>query len=599
MDISVIIPIYNVEEYLVDCLESVRRNVIGLRAEVLLIDDGSTDHSPIIARLYAEKLDSFSYYRTENGGLSRTRNYGASLAKGKYLFFVDSDDMLADGILGKMLETAERNGTELTVCNVARYQDKKTRESFLHLRAFHGLRETVSHVTKQPGLIYDSTSWNKLILRSFFCRLGISFPEGYIYEDMLPNFIMHYYCNGVSIIRETGYLWRSRTGSNKQITQINNRETLADKMEMMARTLTYAREHAAGPGIMEALKIKFLSYDFDGWLDRLRLLPEDEAGKYVGLMKDFYERHIDKEFAEKLPLIKQQVWQDILQGDLAHLLTVLNYKNANYSRAPVIENGDNLELRLPANIFTIESRSAAHEFGNIILPDCIVSSVAASGHGLSLQGWLFLRRISVPFNGAGYFKATLLNETTGSMLPLPVTPVRKQDLTELQGNVLNYDDYSYRHYDYDGAGFRIDIEFAEFAQDSNFHGKNYIILSYDFRHCRGDWLLKGITGSAKKTAERFAYEDGEHTGKITFEAQNIICVDAGRKQDKKPENPGTDILRKIQPAFTSTTAGKQLVKLQKENRTLLKSKEELGKIKSSNGYKVLRMYYKARNFFFK
>lgn len=613
MDISVIIPIYNVEEYLVDCLESVRRNITGLRAEVLLIDDGSTDHSPIIARLYAEKLDSFSYYRTENGGLSRTRNYGASLAKGKYLFFIDSDDMMADGILGKMLETAERNGTELTVCNVARYQDKKTRESFLHLRAFHGLRETVSHVTKQPGLIYDSTSWNKLILRSFFSRLGISFPEGYIYEDMLPNFIMHYYCNGVSIIRETGYLWRSRTGSNKQITQINNRETLADKMEMMARTLTYAREHAASPGIMEALEIKFLSYDFDGWLERLRLLPEDEAGEYVELMKDFYERHIDKEFAEKLPLIKQQVWQDILQGDLAHLLMVLNYKNANYSRAPVIENGDNLELRLPANIFTIESRSAVHEFGNFILPDCIVNSVTASGHKFYLQGRLFLRRVSIPFNGAVYFKAALLNETTGSMLPLPVTPVRKQDLTELQGRVLNYDDYSYCQYDYDGAGFLIDIDFAELTRNSYFYGKNYIILSYDFRHCRGEWLLKGITGNAKKTAERLAYGDGEHTGIITFDAQNIICIALGRKQNKKPENPGTDILRRIPPAFTGTTAGKQLVKLQKDNkalqmdnrkfekeiRTLRKSKEELDKIKSSNGYKVLRMYYKARNFFFK
>jgi hypothetical protein len=265
----------------------------------------------------------------------------------------------------------------------------------------------------------------------------------------------------------------------------------------------------------------------------------------------------------------------------------------------VIENGDNLELRLPANIFTIESRSAVHEFGSFILPDCIVNSVTASGHKLYLQGRLFLRRVSIPFNGTGYFKAALLNETTGSMLPLPVTPVRKQDLTELQGSVLNYDDYSYCQYDYDGTGFLIDIDFAELTRNSYFYGKNYIILSYDFRHCRGEWLLKGITGNAKKTAERLAYEDGEHTGIITFDAQNIICIALDRKQNKKPENPGTDILRRIPPAFTGTTAGKQLVKLQKENRTLRKSKEELDKIKSSNGYKVLRMYYKARNFFFK
>jgi len=72
---------------------------------VLLIDDGSTDNSSAIARLYAERLDNFTYYRIENAGLGHARNYGASLASGKYIFFIDSDDMLTEGILKKMFET--------------------------------------------------------------------------------------------------------------------------------------------------------------------------------------------------------------------------------------------------------------------------------------------------------------------------------------------------------------------------------------------------------------------------------------------------------------------------------------------------------------
>ena len=146
--ISVIVPIYNVEEYLVDCLESVKRNISSLEAEVLLIDDGSTDSSSAIAKLYAEKAEKFFYYRKENGGLSSARNYGVALATGKYLFFVDSDDMLTDGILPIMLESAERNGTELTVCHVARLKEKKILESYLHDRAFSGLNENISHIKK-------------------------------------------------------------------------------------------------------------------------------------------------------------------------------------------------------------------------------------------------------------------------------------------------------------------------------------------------------------------------------------------------------------------------------------------------------------------
>ncbi len=613
MDISVIIPIYNVEEFLVDCLESVRQNVTGLDAEVILIDDGSSDNSPVIAQLYAERLEQFTYYHTENGGLSRARNYGVMLAKGKYLYFVDADDLLTDGILRKMLETAERNGTELTVCNVARYKDKKIQESFLHLHAFHGLREAVSHVTKHPELIYDSTSWNKLILRSFFIKSGITFPEGFTYEDMLPNFAMHFCCTGVSIVRDTGYLWRVRTGSNRQITQVNNKKTLADKMEMMAATLTYARTHAAGPGIMEALETKLLTYDFDSWLDQLRLVPEDEAEEYVALIRGFVDQYIDKEYIGKVPIFKQQVYHDILQSDMIHLLKVINYKNSNYSRAPVVDKNDGQEILLPDDIFTIKNRNAVHEFGNYILPISVIDSAALTGNVVSLAGLLYINRVNVPFQDEGYFKAVLLNENTGSVFPLPVTPVERKDVTTAKGNILNYDDYNYYRYDYDGAGFKIDVDFNEIAKRSEMQGINYIVISYDFKYNSGNWLLKGITGLAKKNAGKFAYEENECRGNITFDVQNIIRIVLGNSREELLSPSGNNIAQEILPVFFSTMAGKQLAKLQKDNKKLKKEKEkiqkekiliqkekikiqkELSSIKVSRGFKVLNRYYHVRD----
>lgn len=595
MDVSVIIPIYNVEEYLADCLESVRQNVRGLNAEVILIDDGSTDNSSVIAKLYAEQLEQFTYYRTENGGLSRARNFGVSLAKGKYLFFVDSDDMLTNDILPKMIETAERNGTELTVCNVARYKDKKIQEPFLHVRAFQGLREAVSHVTKHPALIYDSTSWNKLILRSFYLKNGIIFPEGFLYEDMLPNFILHYLCNGVSVIRDTGYLWRLRTGGNTQITQDHGKKPLLDKIEMMRQVLDYIQENVTEPEIEETVVIKFLGFDLNSWLSQLRLLPEEEMKDYVRLIRDFVSHPVNKRNLNKLPLLKQQLYQDIFEGDISHLLRIVNYMNTNYSRVPVLTTTSGLVMKVPDHLFKIKNRDALREFENHVLPSCSINKATVSGTDVYLEGHLYIRRISIPYTGSSYIKeAYLLNEQTGSVLPLPVTPVQTASLTESQGSILNYDDYTYYKYDYDGAGFRIHIDFEKLAHGQEFAGKNYIILSYDFRYCSGDWLLKRITGTAKKPLEQFVYKNDIYTGRIVFDSQNIISlVVLENKEAEGQDQTKPDTVKK---QFSSTVAGKHLIKMKKENEKL---KKELQRIKQSKGFKVLLKYYRIRDFLYK
>lgn len=592
--ISIIIPIYNVEEYLVECLESVRRNIAGIEAEVLLIDDGSTDTSSAIAQLYAEKEEAFFYYRKENGGPSSARNFGVSLATGKYLFFADSDDMLTDGILSKMIETAERNGTELTVCHVAYLKDKRVLEAYLYVRAFNGLRTVISHVKNHPNFIYDSTSGNKLILRSFYLKQGISFPEGFLYEDMLPYFRLHYRCNGVSVIRDTGYLYRKRTGANKQITAGIDKKSLLDKIVIMRQVLDYIQENVMEPEIEETAVIKFLGYDFNPWLNQLRLVPKEDAAEFVQLIKEFAAHPVSKRNLHKLPLLKQQLYQDIFEGDFSHLLQIVNYMNTNNSNVPIVATASGLAVKLPDSLFKIKGRDASGEFGNHALPSCAIDSVTIGGTDVYLQGHLYIRRISIPYTGTSYVKAFLLNESTGATLPLPVSPVRTENLTASQGSILNYDDYKYYCYDYDGAGFEIHIDFEKLAQGSAFTGNNYIILSYDVAYCQGDWLLKGIAGNAKKTLEQFEYKKDAYTGRIVIDCQNIACfvlLEHKGAETRNPIKPKTGATQ-----FSSTVAGKQLMKMKKENEKL---KKELQHIKQSKGFKLLLKYYRIRNFLYK
>lgn len=94
-EVSVIIPVYNVEEYLEHCLDSLIEQTVDKSVlEVLLIDDGSTDNSPAICDRYAEKYDFFHVFHNENGGVSNARNFGIENAHGKYIMFLDSDDWL-------------------------------------------------------------------------------------------------------------------------------------------------------------------------------------------------------------------------------------------------------------------------------------------------------------------------------------------------------------------------------------------------------------------------------------------------------------------------------------------------------------------------
>ena len=101
--ISVIIPIYNVERYIRECLQSVARQSFSAY-EVLMVDDGSTDRSGRIAQEYADRYSRFRLIHKENGGLSSARNAGLEQAKGMYVCFVDADDYITEDYLCRLYE---------------------------------------------------------------------------------------------------------------------------------------------------------------------------------------------------------------------------------------------------------------------------------------------------------------------------------------------------------------------------------------------------------------------------------------------------------------------------------------------------------------
>ena len=218
--VSVIVPIYNVEEYLRECLDSLVKQTLK-EIEVLMVNDGSTDSSGDIAAEYANKYNNFHLFNKSNEGQGAARNYAIPLVKGEYMAFLDSDDYVSEDAYEKLYRMSENGEREIIIGNVKRFNSKRIYNSSLHTNVFKdNIKNT--NIVKNPELIYDTTSCNKLFKLEFWKENDFKFPEGVLYEDIPVTIISHIKSKSTAILTDIIYYWRKREGDNKSINSTKN-----------------------------------------------------------------------------------------------------------------------------------------------------------------------------------------------------------------------------------------------------------------------------------------------------------------------------------------------------------------------------------------
>lgn len=175
--ISIIVPVYKVEPYLRQCVDSIL-NQTYRDIEVLLVDDGSPDRCGEICDEYAKKDQRIRVFHTENKGLSAARNLGLREAKGEYIGFVDSDDWIEPDMYEVLLRRLEETGADIGVCGVS-YEGIDYRKEFAFTEDIYTRTESLEHLV--DGEINNGV-WNKLYCRGLFN--GICFLEGKTSEDV-------------------------------------------------------------------------------------------------------------------------------------------------------------------------------------------------------------------------------------------------------------------------------------------------------------------------------------------------------------------------------------------------------------------------------
>lgn len=176
VDVSVIVPVYNMEQYLVKCMDSLVNQTLET-IEIVCVDDGSTDRSYAILKQYEEDYpDKVVVLRKENGGQATARNLGIQKSTGRYIGFVDSDDYVHTSMFEMMYQVMEEKHCDLVECDYT-YVDEndRTLPKYGYVRRYESKKEMFRNPLVSP--------WNKLFRREILTENHILFPEGLIYED--------------------------------------------------------------------------------------------------------------------------------------------------------------------------------------------------------------------------------------------------------------------------------------------------------------------------------------------------------------------------------------------------------------------------------
>ena len=319
--ISVVVPVYNVERYLEYALNSLVQQTFIDDIEVLMIDDGSTDNSRYIMEKYALDYENFHAYHKENEGLSITRNYGLKLAKGEYVHFMDSDDLMITDAYEKLYNLASKNDSEVVTADFLRFNENNAWIQPISDYIFSELESNIDETNayKYHKLLWDTPAWNKIFKREFLLENNLEFPnQNIISEDNIFAIQMLTKAKKISILNDYIYCWRKRdVGSSiSQADYVNRGRDLYEMAEIDNNIL---KETIEDKEMLNIKYKKFFFFFFPFYMESIKNYSEENykyvlEGAYnlVNLVPDEYFEDLNSYYKVVYEMLKNKDWEDLL-----------------------------------------------------------------------------------------------------------------------------------------------------------------------------------------------------------------------------------------------------------------------------------------------
>jgi glycosyltransferase involved in cell wall biosynthesis len=309
--VSIIVPIYNGEDYIEKCLDSLISQTLN-DIEIIVVNDGSTDKSQLIINEYLNKDDRIKSYTKPNGGLGDARNFGISKANGEYIGFVDSDDYVAPFMYEKLYNEAIKSSSDVVESNfVWVYPNKERLDNASYFKNNKDLFLNIRVIVT-----------NKIFSKSLIDKYNINFPVALLYEDILFTYKVLAHTNNISFIEDITYYYVQRPSSlsNFQTSRVSDIFKIFEKLieyyklkevyDQNASRIEYLFvRYLMGSSLLRIIKIKdhklrnkilkdnwiFLDSYYPSWKNNIYLQNKG--------LRNFYYRSINKITYWFLPLL--------------------------------------------------------------------------------------------------------------------------------------------------------------------------------------------------------------------------------------------------------------------------------------------------------
>lgn len=473
--VTVIVPVYNTDQYLVECIESVLAQTLG-KCQLILVDDGSTDNSWAIIQKYASAHEHIMALRQDRKRQGAARNLAFQHARGRYISFLDSDDTLPVDALKHMVEAAEKYGSDM-VCGIQQSfsQWRKWVGVPVHQQEFNQLIEHTD-IERMPTLIQDISACNRLIRRDTLEKNGMRFPEGTAGEDL--DFMARLYlkCEVLTVLPEVVYNYRGRDDSrtSRISTQFfQDRVAVTEALEqafvekghpeIYRRLLRSEIRKLVGNRFLKVIKQS--SYDEQlqifGIIGRLvsRLSAEDmcsaedfaqrEQARIIMLSGQEYEALIAYENAPRSPRYLTLLRADAVKAQLFEPMMRMQFQGlARFERIQKVQNSRAYAFASRISLLIAKCLKLAATVKGLPMLKYFAAAPVAKLAGLLMPKktiWLMDERVSTSAEDNSYFLYKYLRE---SQPQLPVFYVLQRNsphwgiVTPL-GNVVAQ--YSWKH----------------------------------------------------------------------------------------------------------------------------------------------------------
>ena len=303
--ISVIIPVYNAEQYLMETIDSLINQTLA-NIEVICIDDGSTDGSLALLKKYAKQDKRIKVYHQKNAGVATARNEGLRRASGKYVMWCDSDDTYTPNMCLKMFNIMERRRVDLAICSqnviLNQLERKLRRDTKSYLEQKYNDSQLINW---QLIVNTDVSLWNKIFRKDIIDRYDIKFPDGLLFEDA-------YFCNCYMLRCRTTFFSKDklynyiRRPNSIMSTSFRKHKSSADYLKITESIFRYLKEQGMYTQYADFFWLRLIqdySYAHDNQTRKGKLETQLSV-------REFIDQNYD-DFQQADPGIQRAVWRTL------------------------------------------------------------------------------------------------------------------------------------------------------------------------------------------------------------------------------------------------------------------------------------------------